>query len=155
MRDETAPPLCIPSRALSGVNPVGSAARNGSGTAEQGPDCFNLTRTLQSGSRPGTFDNTVTHWWDASQVYGSDSETQAGLRTYEGGQMRTVKGPFGEDRLPREGKTGLPVTGFSDNWWMGLSLMHTVFVKEHNAVAQAIHVSASFPNLLILALRKR
>ncbi|GAQ80091.1 hypothetical protein KFL_000460035 [Klebsormidium nitens] len=139
-RDAAAPPLCLPMGALSDADPLGSAARNGSGTLEQGAECFNLTRTQQS-SRPGTFANTVTHWWDASQLYGSDNLTQGGLRTYEGGEICTVKGPFGEDRLPRESETGLPVTGFNDDWWMGLSLMHTLFVKEHNAVAQAIQAA--------------
>lgn len=124
-RDDSVPPLCIP-RAF--VAPPGSGA-----------GCFNLSRTAAS-TRPGTFLNTETHWWDASQIYGSDSVTQAGLRTFEGGRLRVVKGPFGETRLPRDKETGLPLTGFSENWWMGLSLLHTLFAAEHNAVAGAIQV---------------
>jgi hypothetical protein len=27
---------------------------------------------------------------------------------------------------------GIDLTGFNDNWWVGLSLLHTVFAKEHN-----------------------
>jgi hypothetical protein len=59
-----------------------------------------------------------------------------------------VKGSFGETRLPRDGETGLPLTGFSDNWWMGLSLLHTLFAAEHNAVAEAIQVKKALPSLI-------
>lgn len=126
-RDDSLPPLCIPQEFVG----------NGSG-------CFNLTRTAAS-ERPGTWLNTETHWWDASQIYGSDAATQAQLRTFENGRLRVVKGPFGETRLPRDGETGLPLTGFSDNWWMGLSLLHTLFAAEHNAVGGAIQVMKGTP----------
>ncbi|MFI6318408.1 peroxidase family protein [Nonomuraea sp. NPDC050556] len=78
-------------------------------------------------TRPPTFENTVTHWWDGSQIYGSDEETCRRLRTGEGGRMTVEQG-----RLPADG--GLDLTGFSDNYWVGLSLLHTLFVKEHNAI---------------------
>src|SRR5262249_1541512 len=38
------------------------------------------TRCPMSGGVP-TFTNDVTHWWDASQVYGSDAKLQRRLRT--------------------------------------------------------------------------
>ncbi|MFI6813657.1 peroxidase family protein [Nonomuraea sp. NPDC050328] len=77
---------------------------------------------------PPTFENTVTHWWDGSQLYGSDERTCRELRTGEDGRMRVEDG-----RLPL-GPLGLDLTGFSDNYWVGLSLLHTLFVKEHNAI---------------------
>ncbi len=76
--------------------------------------------------------NTVTHWWDGSQIYGSSEERCRQLRTGEGGKMIVEDG-----RLPNETKDGLDgidLTGFSDNYWVGLSLLHTLFVKEHNAI---------------------
>ena len=29
---------------------------------------------------------------------------------------------------------GIDLTGFSDNYWIGLSMLHTLFAKEHNAI---------------------
>ncbi|MCA9616801.1 MAG: hypothetical protein KC586_28775, partial [Myxococcales bacterium] len=37
---------------------------------------------------PPTFTNEVTHWWDGSQIYGSDEETAHRLREHVGGRMR-------------------------------------------------------------------
>lgn len=34
--------------------------------------------------------------------------------------------------------TGVEQTGFNDNWWVGLSLLHTLFTWEHNAVCDAL-----------------
>lgn len=42
---------------------------------------------------PPTFINTETHWWDASQIYGTSAETQHMVRSGEHGKLRT--GPDG------------------------------------------------------------
>src|SRR5437016_738892 len=84
-----------------------------------------------NGAAP-TYINTVTHWWDGSQIYGSDEERNRALRTGEDGKMILEDG-----RLPNEEEKkldGVDLTGFSDNYWIGLSLLHTLFVKEHNAI---------------------
>ncbi|MCW3013160.1 MAG: peroxidase [Solirubrobacterales bacterium] len=76
--------------------------------------------------------NTVTHWWDGSQIYGSSEERCRELRTGEGGKLAVVDG-----RLPnetKEGLDGIDLTGFSDNYWVGLSMLHTLFAREHNAI---------------------
>jgi hypothetical protein len=81
---------------------------------------------------PPAYMNTVTHWWDGSQIYGSTEERCRELRTGEGGKMIVEDG-----RLPAEddpGLQGIDKTGFSDNYWLGLSMLHTLFVKEHNAI---------------------
>jgi thioester reductase-like protein len=85
--------------------------------------------------------NTVTHWWDGSQIYGSSEERCRTLRTGEGGRLIVEDG-----RLPNETKDGLDgidLTGFSDNYWVGLSLLHTLFAKEHNAICG--YLAAFYP----------
>ena len=46
---------------------------------------------------------------------------------------------IGEDGLlPLETGRGIDIAGFNDNWWLGLSLLHTLFVKEHNYVCDQL-----------------
>jgi hypothetical protein len=81
---------------------------------------------------PPAYVNTVTHWWDGSQIYGSSEERCRKLRTGDGGKMIVEDG-----RLPNEDDPeldGIDLTGFSDNYWAGLSMLHTLFAKEHNAI---------------------
>lgn len=86
------------------------------------------TRQTDEHRDPPTYVNEVTHWWDASQLYGSDEATQRRLREGTGGRMRLPDGHLPLDEDGRED------AGFRKNWWLGLSLLHTLFVKEHNAV---------------------
>ena len=77
--------------------------------------------------------NEVTHWWDGSQIYGSDQATQDRLRSHVGGKLR-----IGADgRLPLD-ERGIEETGFTRNWWLGLSMLHTLFVREHNAICDEL-----------------
>ena len=98
------------------------------------------TRKWKSGLPP-TYVNTVTHWWDGSQIYGSDERRNRELRAGEDGKMAVEDG-----RLPNETEKdldGVDLTGFSDNYWIGLSLLHTLFVKEHNAICD--HLKQAYP----------
>ena len=98
------------------------------------------TRTNKSGLPP-TYVNTVTHWWDGSQIYGSDEERNRKLRSGTDGKL-TMDG----DMLPGERSKkldGVDLTGFSDNYWVGLALLHTLFAKEHNSICD--HLKASYP----------
>jgi hypothetical protein len=99
------------------------------------------TRTWTSGLPP-TYVNTVTHWWDLSQVYGSTEERNRELRSGEHGKLKLTD----DGMLPNENDPhldGVDLTGFSDNYWIGLSLLHTLFVKEHNSICD--HLKGSYP----------
>ena len=90
-------------------------------------------RTPTGRTLPPTYVNTVTHWWDGSQIYGSDGGAQPQAAHRRGRQDRSWRTAC----LPNEADPaadGIDLTGFSDNWWVGLSLLHTLFVKEHNAI---------------------
>ena len=80
-------------------------------------------------SLPITHLNECTHWWDGSQIYGSDLETQLRVRSGVSGKLLINSNGL----LPRD-KKGIEITGFTRNWWVGLAMMHTLFVKEHNAI---------------------
>lgn len=85
---------------------------------------------------PITFINEVTHWWDGSQIYGSDQETQNRLRSFADGKMR-----LNEDGTLPLGTNGVEDTGFRRNWWLGMTILHTLFVHEHNAICDRLKVS--------------
>jgi len=91
-------------------------------------------------SGPPTFINKVTHWWDGSQIYGSHQETHDKLRSHVDGKLL-----IGDDGLlPVDPTIGIDLTGFNDNWWVGLSLLHTLFVKEHNTLCD--HLKQRYPD---------
>jgi hypothetical protein len=81
-------------------------------------------------TRPPAYSNLNTHWWDASQIYGSDPVTARRLRTGVEGKLH-----IGADgRLVLDPLTGMELTGFTDNGWIGLSILHSLFIQEHNAI---------------------
>ena len=82
--------------------------------------------------------NEVTHWWDGSQIYGSDQATQDRLRSHVGGKLRLQA----DGRLPL-GEQGTEDTGFKRNWWVGIAMLSTLFVREHNAVCDEL--AAEYP----------
>ncbi|MFI7706574.1 peroxidase family protein [Nonomuraea sp. NPDC049480] len=77
--------------------------------------------------------NAASHWWDGSEVYGGDETVAKSLREPDGGAALHLE----EGHLPA-GPDGIPITGFRNNWWLGLSVMHTLFAREHNAVCEAL-----------------
>jgi hypothetical protein len=79
--------------------------------------------------------NTGTHWWDGSQVYGDSAEELA--RTRDGTTPFLATHASLSRRLPID-DNHREVSGFTDNWWMGLTLLHTLFTLEHNAIARAL-----------------
>lgn len=84
-------------------------------------------------SRP-SFINTETSWWDGSQLYGSDAATERLVRSFESGKLKLDA----DGLLPVDPKTGVDITGVNGNWWVGLSMLHTLFTLEHNAICDRL-----------------
>ncbi len=91
------------------------------------------TRTDKDAHLPPTYINRLTHWWDSSSIYGSSPEECERVRTFTDGKLVVQDG-----RLPLDTKTGTAITGFSENWWIGLGMLHTLFTLEHNAICDAL-----------------
>jgi hypothetical protein len=91
------------------------------------------TRTPEEEGRPPAYVNVVSHWWDASGVYGCDDATCARVRSEADGKLVVEN-----DRLPTDPETGISITGFNDNWWIGLGLLHTLFTLEHNSICDRL-----------------
>ncbi|MEU7552826.1 peroxidase family protein [Streptomyces sp. NPDC044571] len=82
---------------------------------------------------PILFGNVASHWWDGSEIYGGDPDSARSLREPGGGAALRLE----DGHLP-VGPDGLPLTGFAESWWYGLSAMQTLFAREHNAVCDAL-----------------
>jgi len=111
--------------------------------------------TPADAGRPATYTNIVTHWWDGSQIYGSDLKRQLRIRSDpETGRllpdgkvglnaaghlpiepMRDEEPDFEGAKFP-----DLELAGVNGNWWLGLSAMQTLFAREHNSVIDRLKV---------------
>ena len=106
---------------------------------------------------PKTTLNTVTAWWDASQIYGYDKISWRRVKRDPRDPARLLIEPI---RGGAEKNTGyLPVlqptdpmnpqwsgqeaVAFPDNWTIGLSFFHNVFAREHNLFVDAFRKQAA------------
>lgn len=93
--------------------------------------------------------NSITAFIDGSMIYGSDDLLAAALRTFEGGRLKTSEG----DLLPMErdiyedaeGSVFFVAGDVRANEQVGLTAMHTLFLREHNRLADEI--AAANPDL--------
>lgn len=97
------------------------------------------TRRADIDHGPPTFLNTETHWWDASQIYGSSEQAQQAVRSGTDGKLRVL--PDGS--LPFE-QPPLAQAVDEPGWWLGLTLMYTLFANEHNAICD--HLKGHYPD---------
>lgn len=135
-----------------------------------GRTCMDFHRAMQSpnlkcemGKREQM--NQITHWLDASNVYGSDNEEAELLRKHVGGKLKvTAHGT--EDMLPQcnlypdmyeeldicgEKGTKTPCQShcmaagdIRANEHHGLTVMHTLWMREHNKIAKLL--SQQYPS---------
>ncbi len=92
-------------------------------------------------SGPPTFVTADTHWWDGSQIYGSDPTFARAIRSGEDGLLRITA----EGLLPEDVEAHVDLRGVAGNFWVGLALLHALFMLEHNAICKRLH--AEYPEL--------
>lgn len=88
---------------------------------------------------PG-YKNKNTAWWDASQIYGSSEAVTQALRTTNPDGKLILTEEHKQVFLPRD-LAGNPSSGFTDNWWMGMEMLHTLFAMEHNAICDMLRLA--------------
>lgn len=82
-----------------------------------------------------TYTNTETHWWDASQIYTGTRDGAARRRSGEFGQIALDE--YGLVPVEREGPLDYSIVPGA--MWLGLAILQSVFMREHNAVCQHLH----------------
>ncbi len=89
--------------------------------------------------------NEISAWIDASNVYGSDEERATELRTLDGtGRLKVSDGnflPFNVNEFPNAGGSNPALFLAGDvraNEQAGLTVMHTLFVREHNRLVNVL-----------------
>lgn len=113
----------------------------GTGTAE-----IELNRSVYVVDSQGVRQqiNQITAFLDGSGIYGSDDIRAAALRTFVGGQLKTSANdllPFNTPGLPNAGGESETLFLAGDvraNENVALSAMHTLWVREHNRLADEI-----------------
>jgi hypothetical protein len=120
-------------------------------------DAMEIDQTLPDHTRPRgcpagppTFLSDGTFWWDGSQIYGTDPRWQHILRSHSQGKLeltennRLLNLPDVQAELPTidlRPYSGIDLTGFPGGWWAGLSVLHTLFAREHNAICDMLRAN--------------
>ena len=97
-------------------------------------------RTLK---KPRQQINQLTHYQDASNVYGSTKEMADSLRLFSGGLLRqggridSLKGnlPVGPE-LSDSGEPFFVAGDVRANEHVALTIMHTIWLREHNRIVR-------------------
>ncbi|MCA9262226.1 MAG: peroxidase family protein [Planctomycetales bacterium] len=89
----------------------------------------------------------TTAYIDASMVYGVEANRASALRTFQGGQLamdafgllpRNTGGFANDNQGPAAGETLFLAGDPRANEHVGLTSMHTLFVREHNRLAESL-----------------
>ena len=150
--DITLTEFMVPQEAFDIAVPVGDAMFD---PASDGGQVIRLDRSLYDPStgvntvRPRQQINEITAFIDGSNIYGSDAERAAWLRTGEGGRLKMSAGnllPFNDGSIVSAGPGGLPSSStdlFTSGdiraaEQVGLTSVHTLFAREHNRLCGQI-----------------
>ena len=139
-------PFCFPIK-VSLLDPTFGLSRSNRG------QCLPLTRSVGVCTRPlnSTFEmdrqqiNQLTHYQDASNVYGSTKEVADSLRLFVGGLLRqggrtdSLKGnlPVGSE-LSDSNAPFFVAGDVRANEHVALTVMHTIWLREHNRVVREL-----------------
>ncbi len=105
---------------------------------------------------PKTTLNTVTAWWDASQIYGFNETSQRRVKRDPRDRAKLLLESSGASDAGQSGYlpvlrasdpqnpqwSGQESVAFPDNWNIGLSFFHNVFAREHNYFVSAFRRQA-------------
>jgi Animal haem peroxidase len=130
---------CGPAAQAAGCRPGDRA--EASLFAEEGqPGTFSYGGKDYLKRAPKVTANRVTAWWDASQIYGFDAVSQKRvLRDPQdkakllqpNGYLPAIEACKPDCSFPPQW-SGQELAAFPDNWNIGLSFYHNLFVREHN-----------------------
>jgi hypothetical protein len=108
-----------------------------------GQDALVFRRTQRDvAPTPGmqTYRNESAAWWRGNQLYGNDQATQDLLRTdpqRPGAFLPEGKMFLPDGMLPTDAD-GRELSGSTQNWWIGRSVLHTLFVMNHNRICDLL-----------------
>jgi hypothetical protein len=114
------------------------------------PNTFKVGDKTYMVRAPETFTNTNTAWWDGSQIYGFDDASAKRVKRDPADPAKLLLQPLLSTPNPDPVTGGyLPVleptdpqqpqwagqesVAFPDNFTIGLSFLHNLFVREHNS----------------------
>lgn len=103
----------------------------GTGTATIG---FTRSDSVIDASGQKTQVNDITAFIDGSNVYGSDQGTADALRSFEGGRMKVDE----NNLLPKDDAGHYQAGDIRANENVALTSMHTIWVREHNRIADSL-----------------
>lgn len=137
----TVTPKCTP----IDVNPLDPIyGKNGSNNG----NCLPFSRSVPSCARSIAREqvNDLTSYIDASNVYGSSLELANSLRLFKSGLLKqgnrreTLKGnlPFQEDSPDFSSLPFFIAGDVRSNEQLGLTIMHTIWLREHNRIARVL-----------------
>jgi hypothetical protein len=133
--------------------PAGDAYFDPTGTGTQ-VIYFNRSeydpKTGTSPANPRQQPNDITAWLDGTQIYGNDPTRAAALRTFVHGMLKTSAGdlmPFNTAGLPNANQGPTPdnqlflAGDVRANENIELTAVQTLFVREHNYIANQIYTA--------------
>jgi hypothetical protein len=116
---------------------------------DSAPETFTSNGKTYMARAPKTFANTNTAWWDASQIYGYDEVSvkrvkrnpadpakllQEQVGVGKGDPVTSGYLPLLQPGDPQQPQwAGQEAVGFPDNFTIGISFLHNLFVREHNS----------------------